>query len=395
MNAGLLVKLALRNIIGAGLRTWLNVFVLSAAFVMIIWVQGMIGGMNRTMIDAKIDFEVGGGQYWQASYDPYDPLTFEESHAPLSEPLRELISRGEATPILITTGAIYPRGQAQAVVLCGMDPGQTILNLPTQELRTEDPDVVPAMIGAQAARETGLRVGDFVTVRWRDVNGTFDADEVLIQHVLSLSVPGMDRGQIWLPVEDLRRMLQVPGEASVVVLGKGVEALPPGNAGWIWRNLDFLLKDIEELVKLKSASTHIIYGIMLFMGLLAIFDTQVLAIWRRRKEIGTLIALGLDRGRVIGLFTLEGAMHAVLALIVGAAYGIPILAASRARGLAVPEMMSDMGLPVPQVLYPVYGARLVIGTTLLVLISVTVVSSLPASRIAKLKPTDALRGKTE
>ena len=96
-----------------------------------------------------------------------------------------------------------------------------------------------------------------------------------------------------------------------------------------------------------------------------------------------------------GLFTLEGAMHAVLALIVGAAYGIPILAASRARGLAVPEMMSDMGLPVPQVLYPVYGARLVIGTTLLVLISVTVVSSLPASRIAKLRPTDALRGKTE
>jgi ABC-type lipoprotein release transport system permease subunit len=394
MRFGLLARLALRNIIGAGLRTWLNVFVLSAAFVMIIWAQGIVGGMNRAMIDAKIDFEAGGGQYWQATYDPYDPLTFEESHAPLSGPLDELVARRGATPILITTGAIYPRGQAQAVVLYGMEPGQSILNLPTQELHDGDPDVISAMIGAQTARETGLSVGDYVTVRWRDVNGTFDADEVRIQHVVSLSVPGIDRGQMWLPIEDLREMLQVPGEASLVVLAGDTEPVPAVGA-WIWRDLDYLLKDIEDLVEMKSSSSHIIYTIMLLMGLLAIFDTQVLAIWRRRKEIGTLIALGLDRARVIWLFTLEGAMHGVLAIAVGAAYGIPLLAFFRARGFAVPEMMSDMGIPVPQVLYPVYGARLVLGTTLLVLISVTVVSSLPASRIAKLNPTHALRGKRQ
>jgi len=393
MRFGLLARLALRNILGAGLRTWLNVFVLSAAFVMIIWAQGIVGGMNRAMIDATIEFEAGGGQYWQATYDPYDPLTFEESHAPLSAPLSELVSNRAATPILITTGAIYPRGQAQAVVLYGMEPGQTILNLPTQELVNDDPDVVSGMIGAQTARETGLGVGDYVTVRWRDANGTFDADEVRIEHVVSLSVPGMDRGQMWLPIEDLRRMLQVFDQASLVVLARDAEPAPAAGAAWIWRDLDYLLKDIKDLVEMKSSSSHIIYSIMLLMGLLAIFDTQVLAIWRRRKEIGTLIALGLDRARVIWLFTLEGAMHGVLAIVVGAAYGIPILAISKARGFAVPEMMSDMGMPVPQVLYPVYGAWLVLGTTLLVLISVTVVSSLPASRIARLNPTHALRGK--
>ncbi|MGD9402236.1 MAG: FtsX-like permease family protein [bacterium] len=393
MRFGLLAKLALRNILGAGLRTWLNVFVLSAAFVMIIWAQGIVGGMSRAMVDAKIDFEAGGGQYWQATYDPYDPLTFEESHSPIPQALNRLISRREATPILITTGAIYPRGQAQAVVLYGMEPGQTILNIPTQEMVNDDADVVSAMIGAQTARETGLRVGDYVTVRWRDVNGTFDAGEVRIEHVVSLSVPGMDRGQMWLPIEDLQQMLQVSGQASLVVLAQGAEPVEAGSAAWIWHDLDYLLKDIEDLVEMKSSSSHIIYSIMLLMGLLAIFDTQVLAIWRRRKEIGTLIALGLDRARVIWLFTLEGAMHGVLALVVGAAYGIPILALSKARGFAVPEMMSDMGMPVPQVLYPVYGARLVLGTTLLVLISVTIVSGLPASRIAKLNPTHALRGK--
>ncbi len=45
---------------------------------------------------------------------------------------------------------------------------------------------------------------------------------------------------------------------------------------------------------------------VLLMGmLLAIFDTQVLAAFRRRREMGTLMALGMLRSQIIGLFTLE------------------------------------------------------------------------------------------
>ena len=64
----------------------------------------------------------------------------------------------------------------------------------------------------------------------------------------------------------------------------------------------------------------IIWGIMLLMAMLAVFDTQVLSIFRRQKEIGTYVALGMTRGQVVGLFTLEGAMHSVLAALVGAVY---------------------------------------------------------------------------
>jgi hypothetical protein len=39
-------KLALRNLLGAGLRTWLNVVVLSLSFVLIIWLQGLYKGMG-------------------------------------------------------------------------------------------------------------------------------------------------------------------------------------------------------------------------------------------------------------------------------------------------------------------------------------------------------------
>ena len=389
----LIIKLAFRNLMGAGLRTWLNVFVLSLAFVMIIWVQGLLEGMARYAASTKIEAEVGGGHYWHKAYDPYDPFTFEESHAPLSPALTELTSRHDATPILIVSGAIYPDGRIQSTVLKGIDPSQTILNIPAGELDVETTGAIPAMIGTRMAKQTKLGVGDYVTARWRDVNGTFDAADLQIVQVMHTTQPTIDQGQIWLPLENLREMLRAPGEASIVVLRQEIEDVPPGDNTWIHHEPDFLIKEVIDMIKMKSGTTNILYGLLLLLGLIAIFDTQVLSIWRRRREIGTLMALGMERGRVIALFTFEGALHGILALLVGAVYGIPIFYLTLKKGLPMPDIARDFGIAIPESMYPYYGFKLLVGTTLLVLVAVTIVSFLPTARIAKLKPTEALRGK--
>jgi len=79
--------------------------------------------------------------------------------------------------------------------------------------------------------------------------------------------------------------------------------------------------------------------------------------------------------------------------LIGAVYGIPLLIFSYKNGWAMPELMDQYGMAIGEKLYPLYSATLVAGTTVLVLIIVTVVSYLPTRRIARLKPTDALRGK--
>jgi putative ABC transport system permease protein len=390
----LIPKLAFRNIIGAGLRTWLNVIVLSIAFVAIIWTQGMLKGMNDQAMTAMIDTEIGGGQFWHQAYDPFDPLTIEDAHAPLSPSLADLVAKGSATPILVTSGAIYPQGRIQTALLKGIEPGQQIINIPSGVLKSENPDVIPALIGSRMAKQTHLKIGDEVTVRWRDIHGTFDATDVQIVQIMSTSVQSVDSGQIWIPLDRLREMLQAPEEATFVVVAKNLEAIPPGDPTWIFHDLEDLLKDIKQLIRNKSVGSSIMYVLLLGMGLLAIFDTQVLSIFRRRKEMGTLMALGMSRGKVIGLFTFEGALHGIMALLIGAVYGIPLLTYSAKTGIGLPkEVMDSFGVAISDTLYPSYGLRLVIGTTLLVLMTVTIVSFLPTRRIAKLKPTDALRGK--
>ncbi len=384
-------KLAIRNLLGAGIRTWLNVIVLSFSFVAIIWTQGLYVGMNEQATHARVEAEIGGGQFWQEHYDPFDPMTLNEAHDRIPALLSNLIQTDRATAILVTQGTIYPQGRIQSILLKGIDPQQKILNLPTSLLNSSDQEL-PALIGKRTARTTGLKIGDYVTVRWRDVNGTFDAREAKIVQIMNTSVSTVDNGQIWLPLKKLQHLTGAENEATMIVVEKNFSQLPL-IPGWEFKNQDFLLKDLHDMVRMKSVGAFIMYIILLFLAMLAIFDTQVLSLFRRRKEMGTLMALGMTRVKIIQLFTVEGAAHSVLAALVAAIYGIPLLTYSAVHGWALPQAMDDYGFSIGEKLFPRYSLMLVLGTTLSVIIVTTIVSFLPSRKIAKLKPTDALRGK--
>jgi ABC-type lipoprotein release transport system permease subunit len=384
-------KLAIRNLLGAGLRTWLNVVVLSLAFVLIIWTQGLYEGVYAQAERASVDIILGGGQYWQEKYDPLDILSLEDAHAVVPDSLRSMVDAAQAAPILVVQGTLYPKGRIHPVLIKGIDPGQKLLSLPSQFLKTGE-DRFPALIGSRMAKSTGLAVGDTVTLRWRDAKGAFDARDVEIVQVMKTIVQGVDQGQIWIPLDRLRAWAGMEGEASLVVVARDAPGRPQVS-GWVFRDLDFLLSDMRQLVQMKSAGATIFYVVLILLAMLAIFDTQVLSIFRRRKEMGTLMALGFTRGRVIRLFTMEGALHGVLAALVAALYGIPFLTWFARNGWAMPEGMDSYGLAIGEKIFPVYGAGLIAATTLLVLLITTIVSYLPTRKIARLKPTDALRGR--
>ena len=385
------LKLAYRNLMGAGIRTWLSVVVLSMSYVVIIWGQGFLEGWNLQARHDKIQQEIGGGQYWHSLYDPYDPLTLEDSHGPIPSIPGESGPEGIVAPILIAQASIYPQGRMQNIVLKGIPPNQSVLTLPTGHL-VPDSSYIPVLVGERMAKNAALKIDDLVTLRWRDANGTFDARDARIVHIMDTDVPTLDSGTFWIPLEELQSMMQMPGEATILVVDQGREN-PPEIAGWQFQDQELLLKELTDMIKMKGVSSSIMYVILLSLALLAIFDTQVLSIFRRRREIGTLIALGMTRGGVIRLFTVEGAMHGVLAAIVAAIYGIPLLSWQAISGFSMPKAVDSYGMAIAETLYPVYSAQLVVSTTLIVMASVTVVSFLPARRIARMNPTDAIRGK--
>jgi ABC-type lipoprotein release transport system permease subunit len=383
-------KLAYKNLIGAGLRTWLNVSVLSFAFVLIVFYNGMIDGWNRQGRNDTVDWEIGSGQFWHPQYDKLDAFTIQDAHGRMSEKIKDQVKKGQLLPILIRQATIYPEGRVQGVILKGIEEQQTILELPTQAMRHAS-DGYSAIIGKRMAETTKLKVGDEVLVRWRDKHGTFDALDIKIAAIFNCNVPSVDNGQIYLPLNTLQEMTGMQDEATILVAAK--EYVGGTLADWEFKDPDFLLKELDDLIKSKKGGGIILQGMLLIIALLAIFDTQVLSIFRRQKEIGTYIALGLTRQQVVGIFTVEGGAHSILASLVGAAYGIPLFLYLDTIGISFGT--EDMGLTIAETIYPYYSAGLIVSTVLLVVISATIVSYIPARKIAKMKPTDALKGKLQ
>jgi len=387
-----LFKIAFKNLLGARLRTFLNVFVTSISFFMIIFMTGMYDGMRQHAKQVTIDTEIAGGAYWHPMYDPMDPIIFEDSHSILPQEIDALVKRKKAVPILVSQAAIYPNGRIMPVIMKGIDPNQNILNMPTKILG-ESMDVnIPVLIGKGMANITKLDVGDAFTIRWLDSGGTYDADEGTIVKIMDTENFKLDMGHIWIPIQKAQKMLVMENEVTYVAYEKGLEKIhSPGD--WIHRDVDYLIQDIEAAIEADKPGNQIMFAILLSLAAMGIFNAQVLSIFKRGKEIGTLMALGMTRSKVVKLFTIEGGINAVLASALTAfPFGI-IFWWTAKHGIPMPMDYTEMGFMIAKQLIPIYSLGLIITTTIVVFTIVIIVSYLPSRRIAKMKPTDALRGK--
>ncbi|MEA3501121.1 MAG: FtsX-like permease family protein [Candidatus Marinimicrobia bacterium] len=387
------LKLAFRNLIGAGLRTWLNVIVLSFSFVIIIWNKGVLNGWNAQARHDMIEWQIGGGQYWQEDYDPYDMFTINESHSIIPQEFKDDIKNNKMTPILVNTGTIYSEGRMQNVMLKGIMPNQEILKIPTEKLKNNTNEI-SVLIGKRMAKSNKLKIGDYFTIRWRDANETFDASDAKVVAIFNSNVPVIDQGQVWISLPRLQKMLVTPNEATKLVVNKDFNKHDKVS-GWIFRDHKYLLSDMDEIIRMKNVGGAVFYLILLALALLAIFDTQILSIFRRQKEIGTEIALGMTRWQVVRLFTVEGAMHSIFAMVLAAIYGIPLLALQAKKGFPMPEAADSYGLPIAKSIYPTYSIGLILGTVFAIFIATLIVSYLPAQKISKMNPNDAIKGKIQ
>jgi len=381
-------KLAIKNLLGAGMRTWLNVIVLSFSYVVIIFYNGLIDGWNKQARTDSINWEYGQGQLWHENYDPLDPFTLQDAHGKLPENANS----EDLVPILITQGSIYPQGRMLSISLKGIPADQDVLALPTTTLDTTT-NIIPALIGKRMASSAKLKQGDQVLLRWRDKNGTYDASEIVIAGIFDTNVPSIDNGQVWLPLQQLYEMTGLNDQATLLVAGENYKPNPLEN--WNFKSQDELLASMDAIIQSKKVSGAIMYVLLLSIALLAIFDTQVLSIFRRQKEIGTYIALGMTRLQVMALFTVEGGANSLLATVVGSLYGLPLLIYLANSGFAMPDYSENYGLSIAERIYPTYSAGLILGTIALVVISATIVSFLPSRKIAKMNPTLALKGKLQ
>ncbi|MCM8783117.1 MAG: ABC transporter permease [Candidatus Omnitrophica bacterium] len=147
-------------------------------------------------------------------------------------------------------------------------------------------------------------------------------------------------------------------------------------------------KNFFSALKLEKITMFIILTLIVLVAAFNIISTLVVTVVEKTRDIGILMAIGLNRKAIKRIFTLEGLLIGFSGIVLGLLAGIILcILLKRYQFIKLPQDIYYIEyLPVKLVFWP--DISLVVIATFLITLFSTIY---PASQAAKLKPAEALR----
>ncbi|KMP11961.1 lipoprotein releasing system transmembrane-like protein [Candidatus Nitromaritima sp. SCGC AAA799-C22] len=382
--------IAWKNFYRQGIRAFLNVLVTALTIIALIFMLSLLNGFQAQATRNMVTTDMGGGQYRVPGFDILTPTEWEDRTLQVPAALHHL-SSSEKAEVLIQQGQLFPNRRLYPVQLRGMEMKQSLLDLPLAGLKAFDPvpgDTIPVVVGTRMADKAHLKKGSVVVLKWRDRNNVVDARHVLVVDVADFINPRVDEGVVWARLDHLRSMTARAGEVSWVAVREFRGAVP----GMEFHTVEMLMGDLLALLKQDRRNSRILWAILMFLAGTSVFNTQILNVFKRQKEIGTLMALGMDVGKIVRVFTLEGSFAALGAVVLAAVLGIPFFMWFQSVGLDVSHLSAST-MPVRERVFLDIQFWEVITSVSLVVVLMILVAWWPVKKISRLDPTLALRGR--
>jgi ABC-type antimicrobial peptide transport system permease subunit len=136
----------------------------------------------------------------------------------------------------------------------------------------------------------------------------------------------------------------------------------------------------------------IFIGIIMLALAFGIINTMLMAILERTKELGMLMAIGMNRRRIFKMIMLETVFLTIVGSIAGMLTGLAITKALGKTGIHFTgwgEGFEAIGFAAR--VYPIMTPEFFVFTTIMVITTAIISSIWPARKALKLNPVEALR----
>ncbi len=402
------VRLAARNLRRHGRRTFLTGSIVVVGFVAVTMTAGFVSQTFTSLKTATIratgghlrllDPKAAGKTDDEASvillddWQGLSALLAKDARVAQSMPKLSffgLVVKGDKSAAYLGTGTIPALERGASLASDTVVSGAFFAN----------PDADDVMLGSGLARAIGAKVGDLVTVMTTTPDGGLNAVDAGVAAILSYPIKEIDDRLLFLPYRSAARLLKAEGKANTLVVllkeGADVDAASRDVAAELAAaGRPVVVKTWLETAAFYKQVKLLYVAIFFFMGLvlstvviLATANTMTMSVFERTREIGTLLAIGMERGQVRTIFLLEGLLMGVVGSAVGAALSFVLRVILNASGIMLPPPPGGThGNPLHVDFIPLaYGLGFaVMSVTLLI------AAWWPARRAARLNPVEAL-----
>ncbi|WP_224372842.1 ABC transporter permease [Hyalangium versicolor] len=426
-----ILLIAYRNLMAHRRRSALLGAAIAGVTAVLVILMGVTNGMQATMLESATTlmsghvnvggfFKVTAGQAAAVVTDY--PKLVAELRKEVPE-LEYVTQRGRGwAKIISETGSIQ-------VGVAGMDiesePGFRKV-VQVREGKLDDlaqPGTI--LIFEEQAKKLEVKVGDTLTIAAPTMRGTNNTLDVRVV-AIAANIGMMSSWQSFVPSKSLRDLYQLKDDATgaIFLYLKDMKDIPAvqqrlrekltaagytvmdndprafwfkfdsvNREGWTGQKLDITnwedeISFVKWVVGALGAITSGLTFLLLVVIAVGIMNTLWIAIRERTREIGTLRAIGMQKGRVLVMFLTEAFMLSLGATVAGAAVASAVCLFINSRQMVAPQVVQAMLLTEHWFL-KVEPGSVVFAVTLITLASM-LVSLIPSFLAARMKPVTAM-----
>ena len=409
--------IAWRNIGRNRRRSVLSIVAAAIAALSIVLLFGLIGGIAGDLTDNLIGYSTGEVRIRHRDYtadERLSPLHLAVDRA--GERIDRLQASGiNAVPRLSFAGGVFGASNRHVLLITGVDfdleRGYSGIDrrvtagdyhrVSAGVVRpSAGPVITRALVGNRVPEELGLSLGDTFTVVARGALGRGNAMTFRIAAIADFPVAGHNARAVWIPLERAQRFAFLPDQAGELLVRFAATVEPARAVERVAAAIDTTGLEVRHWSAIDTSYRFIemantwyaIIGIVFFLlAATVIVNTTMMAIHERRREIGTLAAIGCTPGQIVRLFWIEASLLGLLGSALGVALGVAVVWLTGTTGIDFGAQVESTGFELSNVLHPrisattaivIFGSSCAVGS---------LASLLPTRRIAQLQPVAALR----
>jgi ABC-type lipoprotein release transport system permease subunit len=403
----MILSISWRNIWRNKVRSLVIIFSIALGIFAGVFSAAFFKGMAEQRIQKVINTEMSYIQVHQNGFRQNSEFgNFIPACSKLSEEIRQLPHvTGVSQRILIQSMAASAE-TASGVLIAGIEVENEmkVTNLHAKIIEGTYFEGIkrnPVVIGKKLADKLNVKQHSKIVLTLQDLENNITSGAFRIAGIYSTSNNMYDESHVFIRASDLRKLTAFPASAaheiainideseSLPMVEKQVREIAAGEEVLNWKDLS---PEMNYLTETMGLYMYIFIVIILLALLFGIINTMLMVVMERTKEIGMLMAVGMNKRRIFSMIVLES----VLLSITGGILGFIIGALTSKFGETHPVDLSMWAEGYQQLGYDAFvytsiDPVMLVNVTIMVMITGVIAALYPAYKALKNDPADALR----
>ena len=326
-------KLAWKNLWRNTHRTAITISAIFFAVILSVTASSLQDGVFDNFIKNMVSYYTGYIQIHQEGYWDHPVLDNALARVPAYESSVARLPNITAVAPRIESYALASFGDlTKGCMVVGISPEEenTITSLKNKVVSGQyfnRGDEGTVLLSEGLSQRLDLTVGDTLYLIGQGYHGAMAAGKYSITGIVAFGSPELNDQLLFMPLITAQEFFSAPDQVTSYVIGlqsdgylnetvtalKGVSG--DGYEVMSWQEL---LPEVHQHIEMDKGSMYIILGILYLLICFGIFGTLLMMMVERRYEMGMLVAIGMKKRKLAGLFLTES----ILTVLMGSALGI-------------------------------------------------------------------------